>query len=93
MLERHTPDLVLVDYNMPALRGDQLIEINRRTGLTVPMVLYTNAASSEVAAVASKCGAIGYILKGVPWEALLEQLERVFSRISQDNRMTLRAST
>ena len=59
---------------MPALRGDQLIEINRRTGLTVPMVLYTNATSSEVAAVASKCDALGYILKGVPWETCFEQM-------------------
>jgi len=89
-VQEHTPDLVLVDYNMPALRGDQLIEINRRTGLTVPMVLYTNATSSEMAMVASKCGAIGYILKGVPWEALLEQIERVFARISVANRVTHR---
>jgi DNA-binding NarL/FixJ family response regulator len=90
-VQEHTPDLVLVDYNMPALRGDQLIEINRRTGLTVPMVLYTNATSSEMAMVANKCGAIGYILKGVPWEALLEQIERVFSRISIANRVTPRS--
>ncbi len=89
-VQEHTPDLVLVDYNMPALRGDQLIEINRRTGLTVPMVLYTNATSAAVSAVAAKCGAIGYILKGVPWETLLEQIERVFVSLSQSNRSTPR---
>ena len=91
-VQEHTPDLVLVDYNMPALRGDQLIEINRRTGLTVPMVLYTNATALAVSAVATKCGAIGYILKGVPWETLLEQLERVFVSMSQSHRSTPRSS-
>lgn len=89
-VQEHTPDLVLVDYNMPALRGDQLIEINSRTGLTVPMVLYTNATQAAVAAVATKCGAIGYILKGVPWEALLEQLERIFVSLSHNNRLAQR---
>ena len=91
-VQEHTPDLVLVDYNMPALRGDQLIEINRRTGLTVPMVLYTNATSAAVASVATKCGAVGYILKGVPWETLLEQLEKVFVGLSQSNRSTPRTT-
>ena len=85
-VHEHKPDLVLVDYNMPALRGDQLIEINRRTGLTVPMVLYSNATPLAVETVAEKCGAVGYILKGVSGTALLEQLERVFARISQPHR-------
>lgn len=89
-VQEHAPDLVLVDYNMPALRGDQLIEINSRTGLTVPMVLYTNATQSAVSAVATKCGAVGYILKGVPWEALLEQLERIFISLGQANRLASR---
>ena len=82
-VKEHLPDLVLVDYSMPALRGDQLIEINRRTGLTVPMVLYTNATPAAMAAVAEKCGAIGYILKGVSGRVLLEQLERVFASLRQ----------
>lgn len=89
-VQEHKPDLVLVDYNMPALRGDQLIEINRRTGLTVPMVLYSNATPSAVEAVAEKCGAVGYILKGVSGTALLEQLDRVFYRISKLTRQSSR---
>lgn len=89
-VQEHAPDLVLVDYNMPALRGDRLIEINARTGLTVPMVLYTNATQAAVSAVANQCGAIGYILKGVPWEALLEQLERIFVSLNHSNRLAQR---
>lgn len=92
-VQEHKPDLVLVDYNMPALRGDQLIEINRRTGLAVPMVLYSNATPSAVATVAEKCGAVGYILKGVSGTALLEQLERVFSRLGQTTHWTHREPT
>lgn len=89
-VQENSPDLVLVDYNMPALRGDRLIEINSRSGLNVPMVLYTNATQAAVAAVATQCGAIGYILKGVPWEALLERLEQIFTHINQSNRLALR---
>jgi CheY-like chemotaxis protein len=89
-VQENTPDLVLVDYNIPALRGDQLIEINRRTGLSVPMVLYSNSTPYELAILAKKCGAIGYILKGVSGESLLEQLDRVFARLNQDARESTR---
>ena len=82
-VREHTPDLILVDYNMPALRGDQLIEINLRAGLTVPMVLYSNAPQAALAAVAAQCGAIGYILKGVSGEELLEQLDRVYANLAK----------
>ncbi len=82
-VREQTPDLVLVDYNMPALRGDQLIEINVRAGLTIPMVLYSNAPQPELAAAAKKCGAIGYIVKGVSGEALLDQIDRVYASLAR----------
>ena len=92
-VRENTPDLILVDYNMPALRGDQLIEINRRAGYTIPMVLYSNAAQAALAAVATQCGAIGYILKGVSGEALLEQIDRVYANLAKASRLPPRDSS
>lgn len=79
-VREQTPDLVLVDYNMPALRGDHLIEINQRTGLKVPMLLYSSAAEEVLEAAARQSGAVGYLRKGES-EAVL--LSRIATCISQ----------
>jgi len=68
------PDLVLVDYNIPALRGSSLIEIVRRSGVDVPMALYSNASEQFLAETARSCGAAGYIRKGVTADVLLSKV-------------------
>lgn len=62
MLEK--PDLVLMDVHMPALRGDRLVEIVRRSGLTrCPIVLFSDRPETELARLVEECGADGYIRK------------------------------
>jgi len=73
-------DLVLVDYNMP-LRGDKVIDVARRAGVTAPMVLYSNAPENVLRSAVHACGASGYITKGVPAEEVVRQLAEVFARI------------
>ncbi len=69
------PDVILVDYNMPALRGDRLIDINRRTGLGVPMILYSSAKEEILEEAVKRCGAAGYIRKEAAPMQLLAKLE------------------
>ena len=65
---------------------DALDEEARRRLYSNPLRIL-DTKNPAMQAVADKCGAIGYILKGVPWEALLEQLERIFIGLNQGNRM------
>ena len=64
------PDLVLVDVDMPALRGDKVVETVRRHDLhPCTIVLYSARPRTELAVLAHKSGADGFICKnGEPGE-------------------------
>lgn len=63
-LAEEKPDLVLMDVNMPALRGDKLVEVARRGALhKCPIVLFSDRPDAELAKLAKDCGASGYIRK------------------------------
>jgi len=63
-IARHQPSLVLMDVNMPAIEGNRLTEIVRRSGTQrCPLVLYSTKPAAQLAALARSCGADGYIEK------------------------------
>ena len=71
------PDLVLMDVNMPSIRGDKLVEILRKNALpTCPVVLYSDMAASELARLSRAAGADGYIVKSFHPEELVSAVRR-----------------
>jgi DNA-binding NarL/FixJ family response regulator len=63
-LRREHPDLVLMDVTMPALAGDKVVEFTRQySSDRCPIVLFSDRSDAELAMLASKCGADGYIRK------------------------------
>jgi CheY-like chemotaxis protein len=76
-LARESPDIALVDYNMPLLRGDVVIDVVKRGGLRTPMVLYSNAPEPVLQKAAAQSGAVGYILKGSPAEVILDRVAQL----------------
>jgi len=61
---RENPDLVLMDVTMPAISGDKAVEIARRNhSASCPIVLFSDRAPDELALLASRCGAAGFIRK------------------------------
>lgn len=76
---RGTPDLVLLDVNMPALSGDKLAEIavrNQLVGPHCPLLLFSDRPPHELAALAARCGANGYIHKTNDSQALIQAVGR-----------------
>jgi DNA-binding NtrC family response regulator len=72
------PDMVLMDVNMPALRGDKLVEIVNRHGvLHCPLVLFSDRPAEELARLVAQCGASGYIQKTGDAGALVRDVERM----------------
>jgi DNA-binding NarL/FixJ family response regulator len=64
LLKREQPDLALVDVNMPALRGDKLVEIAKRNlPSSATLVLFSTMAEAELSALARQAGAAGYVQK------------------------------
>jgi DNA-binding response OmpR family regulator len=66
------PDVALVDVSMPALQGNQLVDIAHRRGTAeiCPIILFSDRSRSELESLANRCGADGYICKGDDWQAI-----------------------
>ncbi|HLH27106.1 MAG TPA: response regulator transcription factor [Chloroflexota bacterium] len=63
LLERHRPDVILMDLEMPGMGG---VEATRRIGARHPdakIVVLTSHAAEEDVFPALKAGAVGYLLK------------------------------
>lgn len=74
-----SPDLILLDYNMPALRGDDICTILKRNTLAghAKIVIFSSEPESDLVSIVERCGADGYIKKNCAGHALLRQVERV----------------
>lgn len=64
------PDVILLDYNMPALTGDNVCAILKRTMADlVPLVfIHSSEPEDELVQIVARCGADGYIRKSSPAE-------------------------
>jgi DNA-binding NarL/FixJ family response regulator len=77
MIERRSPDLLLIDYRLPDVRGTELVRSLRRAGATAPALVITAAPEAGLNEAVLEAGAQGVVVKrGDPAE-LLRALRRV----------------
>ncbi|MFA6955217.1 MAG: response regulator [Thermoanaerobaculia bacterium] len=59
------PDLILLDVEMPALRGDQVLELTKLFDFLqkCPIVLHSSKPEEELQELVGRSGASGYIKK------------------------------
>jgi signal transduction histidine kinase len=62
-LHTHCPEVVLADYNLPSWRGLEALNVLRRQGLDIPMILVSGALGDVTAVECIKQGATDYVLK------------------------------
>lgn len=70
-------DLLLTDYNLPGMRGTELIATLKSQGVTVPMVLFTAYDSPKLAREVRKLGVAAYIAKPFLMEDMLDTIRRL----------------
>jgi DNA-binding response OmpR family regulator len=74
-----TPDLVLLDVNIPALSGDKVLGLARNQARnTTRFILYSSADESRLRSLALTSGADGYLSKSVTGEALAKRLTTLY---------------
>jgi DNA-binding NarL/FixJ family response regulator len=71
------PDLILMDYNMPALKGDDLCQILKRNVMKdgMKIVIFSSEPEQDLVRIVASCGADGYIRKNAAGHILLQQIE------------------
>src|SRR6202048_3407536 len=62
-LPLHRPDVVIADYNLPQWKGMDALEVLRREGLEIPLILVSGALGDVTAVECIKAGATDYVLK------------------------------
>ena len=79
MLERHSPDLILLDVEMPEMNGYETIEIlkNKDTTKNIPVIFLTAQRDFESEFKGLSSGAIDYIYKPFSPPLLLKRIGNV----------------
>jgi signal transduction histidine kinase len=62
-IRAHPPDVVLADYNLPQWEGMAAVEVLRREGVDIPVILVSGALGDITAVECIKRGATDYVLK------------------------------
>ena len=78
IVQREKPDLVLLDVEMPALRGEHVLELSAMFDFLrdLPIVLLSGKSEEELQALVAKSNARGYIRKGNNPMTFVQQVER-----------------
>ncbi len=80
-LDRKRPDLILLDYEMPGMNGNQVMQRIRSnpTNDRVPIIFLTGRNDKEGVLQVLSQKPDGYLLKSMPREELLDALDRFFT--------------
>jgi DNA-binding response OmpR family regulator len=63
LVRKHAYDVVLADYKLPSWNGMESVEVIRREGLDIPVILVSGALGELTAVECIKQGAADYVLK------------------------------
>ena len=63
MVEKFLPDIILLDIQMPHMRGDEALAHIRQKNKTVPVIILTNLGKEEAPAALKDLGVSSYIVK------------------------------
>jgi len=82
LLTGETPDLMIVDINMPEITGLDLIEFLRRRSEwnNIPIIMLSSEAADTMVERALKLGADTYVMKPVTIEELEKAMSNAFSK-------------
>jgi DNA-binding NarL/FixJ family response regulator len=75
LTEKHGPDLVLMDLNMPGVNGIQATRMIRERFPSVRILALTTYDADEWVFDAIRAGAAGYLLKDTPRAGLIKAVE------------------
>ena len=75
---RFAPNVILIDVNQPALRGDRILSLVRKnTKSSAKLVLYSSLDPAELRELARSVSADGWIPKGLDAAELARKLRRI----------------
>jgi two-component system nitrogen regulation response regulator NtrX len=80
ILVREPIDCVVLDLEMPAVDGFEVLRQLQRRGIDTPVVVYTGAGNYDRCVQAVRLGAYGFVDKAEPIERVVQEIENAMSR-------------
>jgi two-component system, NarL family, response regulator len=77
LFPQHKPDVTLMDLRLPGMGGVDAIRAIRSTNPAARFVVLTTYEGDADIHRALEAGAQGYVIKGMPYQTLVEALQRV----------------
>jgi len=78
LVREFSPDVILIDVNIPALSGDRLLPLVRRnTRSDARLVLFSSSDADKLRRLAQEVSADGWIQKGLPPHELAQRIRRL----------------
>lgn len=76
ILERESPNLVVLDLWMPVLSGDQVLKMIRENAVTKDVPVIVISASTDGKEIANKAGATAFLAKPFDVDELINMVEK-----------------
>ena len=74
-VEAESPDLILLDWNMPVMNGMEFLKEFRSTNKTTPVIMVTTEAEKSRVIEAIKAGVNNYVIKPFTPDTLKARLD------------------
>lgn len=82
VLRQWSPHIILTDVKMPEMDGDHLCRlIKSQVTRLVPIILFSNLADAELAELARRCGADGFLSKSHGLDSLAQRVDELCESI------------
>ena len=82
-LREFSPDLILCDYGVPGLTGEEALEIAKREQPKTPVIFVSGTIGEEVVIDLLKRGATDYVLKHHLWPRLIVAMRRALRDVEE----------
>jgi signal transduction histidine kinase/CheY-like chemotaxis protein len=76
-----SPDLILLDANMPKMTGVEVLEALKNEGRQIPVIMMTFHGSETLAVQALRLGVKDYIIKPFQVDEMVEAIERALAEV------------
>ncbi len=83
--QAHTPDVVLLDINLPQVGGLEVLAKLKAALPKIPVIIVSSQSTMKTVIQTRELGAAAYVLKHAPKSEVLQMLSDAFDNIAQNS--------